>query len=475
MDCLIASYRNNHNNNIIFFDLIIYLRIYYLRTYYYYLRVFIITFVFIICTLRAARTETNGHGMRRSRLFARRRSFVMSFLLAAVVSLAYTCAISMTSQIRTPSRYIHPRFTIFACPKGPNHTQTAVNEEVALASWVFWLDPPADLVLLIGFESDSGLQDLARKYGDEAQRRERPTKVKYVRLDNEGIIKTSDGDVGPNLRFVFSTAKRAVMPQSEEDIFTYVNADIVLPSNFVTASHRSFSTGERTRPSEIVLTGTRTDCKGPLQSAENLLKLASSSTYPRLESSFRECLPHAPTGKDYWIYRREFWERHGGIPDFMLGRFVWDDYMALVANTFGMLIDLSPVTFVIHLEHEYGHTNVRTRNMLLGGEGRKRNKRLMDAAWQVLAPNRDDSHLNLNSVYWRACPIDNAGINFIVEPAATWAHDAAWLNNTKSFPHSEGSCDYGKLFGCTTTCGILTRDARVHSENNTHATSMLMP
>ena len=110
---------------------------------------------------------------------------------------------------------------------------------------------------------------------------------------------------------------------------------------------------------------------------------------------------------------------------------------------------------MIHLAHEYAHTHVQTKKRLLAGEARRRNKFVMNEAWEKLAPRRDTSNIHLNSAYWRLCPSDDGGERFTIQSGETWEYNDAWLNKAKTCRHSKGKgrCDYGKLFGCTAECG----------------------
>ena len=123
-----------------------------------------------------------------------------------------------------------------------------------------------------------------------------------------------------------------------------INADIVLPRRF-----KDLITGPLA-DKDLMVIGERLDCRtnpavGPLPKSVN--------SFEDLEHwSMAPCWPHGSGGKDYFLFKKNFFKRHRlTVPPFWIGKFVWDHW--IVNSTRDFAIDLTPSLLVGHFSHEY--------------------------------------------------------------------------------------------------------------------------
>ena len=397
--------------------------------------------------------------------WTRKRSiWFLTLALQLIVVLLFTAytekALSATKKMVQTQRLV-----IFACPKGPKYEKTALQEEIALKSWVFWLDPPADLVVVLQVEPDSETAQLAKRISAEVAEAGLPTRVVSEILTENATITSADGDSGPNVSAIFAAAENIVAPREccAADLFMYVNSDLLLPMNAVTQIKRTMHmmnsflpSYNRTLNREIVLSGSRHDC---FNNSRNLrLALSNANGTQDIENLYERCVPRRPTAKDYWVYTRGFWSRSGGIPSFMLGRTHWDNHLTLVANTFSNLVDMSPILDVLHLEHTYGLSSERSQVAVWNGVAAKENALLARGAWRSLGRSQPTFGSNLNEVKWRACPLnDKIGNSFWIEPAQMWKSDTKWQHNIEQILRRKGRCSFAsEIYSCRTPCASST-------------------
>lgn len=208
--------------------------------------------------------------------------------------------------------------TLFAIPK-PMEGEFERLQENAVGSWLrlgFGVE-----VLLFGGER--GVDDFARRTG-----------IEHI----PEVARTACGT--PRVDDLFRQAEsRAARP-----LLGYINADIILGSNFLEAV-RVLSRVKR----PFLAVGRRWD----LDVAEEI-----DYSRPDWEERLRRQVAergglHAETGIDYFIYRPGLWKR---IPPFAVGRTMWDNWLILNARRRrALVIDATDGIWAVHQNHGYNH------------------------------------------------------------------------------------------------------------------------
>lgn len=240
--------------------------------------------------------------------------------------------------------------TLFALPK-PFSGHIGTIQRNALQSWAR-LRPPCH-VLLLGKER--GLAGAARRIG--------ATHLAAVARNAHGT---------PLLDSAFRAAEEA----SDGDRLCYVNADILLLSDFLPALERAW-----TAHPEALLVGHRwdLDVTEPLQFGD--------SWDAQLRTAVNEQgRLHPSTGIDLFAFPKGFW---GTLPPFAVGRTVWDGWMIWYARRKGApVIDLTPSASIVHQNHGYGDGGDAKRRIWEGPEA-QRNQALAGGFGHVY--NLDDA------------------------------------------------------------------------------------
>ena len=141
----------------------------------------------------------------------------------------------------------------------------------------------------------------------------------------------------PLLSSVFDSVRK----QIKNDVIVYVNADIIITSDFL----KIFNFLPQ---SEFLIVGQRWDLK-----ITELLDFSKNWEEYLKNRINLEGVLHAPAGSDYFIFRKESFKN---LPPFAVGRVGWDNWMlqeALAKNI--LLIDATPLVKVIHQDHGYSH------------------------------------------------------------------------------------------------------------------------
>ena len=379
--------------------------------------------------------------------------------------------------------------TIFTCPKGIGHRGTSDNEALALMSWVR-MQPPPDYIVLVGTPG-SGVDGIARKLNADPSV---STRVVHVALGDDGFAAGCVGEPAPSVSAIFNLAEASV-PVGAADLFAYVNSDIILPTAFLRTARsirrntvnsalaanqslaivgRGLGDGSQGRRrvlrggavrseqdvrGQVVITGMRTDCKahadrgGSATSSQLLAHNVTSLT--AVQEAIGSCTPHAPTGKDYWVYTRGFWDQPevGGVPAFAIGRSIWDNYLTKMANVRGLAVDASAVIEAVHLDHDYTHTQTGTHASAFHGAASLYNKALamtsyarvkVDDSWTSFSYHSDIQHLEL-----QACPATcrrgGTDVRVRVKEMGAYPKLTRIANRTLA---SEGRCPFARHFGC---------------------------
>jgi hypothetical protein len=123
----------------------------------------------------------------------------------------------------------------------------------------------------------------------------------------------------------------------------YVNADILLLPDFLSAAHRMAELTEK-----FLLVGQRWDLD--VQEELDFGWDWEARLRGRISAQGKF---HLPTGSDYFIFPRSCFEN---IPDFAIGRAGWDNWMIYQARKQGWLaVDATRSITVVHQKHDYAH------------------------------------------------------------------------------------------------------------------------
>ena len=207
--------------------------------------------------------------------------------------------------------------TFFSAPKAFCN-QFNVIQRNAIRSWQL-LKPKCEVILM---ESDPGTAEVAKELG-----------IRHV----PEVERNSMGT--PLVSAIFAEAQKA----ATYGTLCYVNADIILTSDFLRGVHDALSEKSRS-----LLVGQRydVDIREPLD---------FTTTW---EEELRRVLRengrlHGHTGIDYFVFPKGFWAK---IPPLIIGRGSWDNWLIYQARSQGApVIDLTPVVRPAHQNHDYAH------------------------------------------------------------------------------------------------------------------------
>src|SRR5215510_15033091 len=207
--------------------------------------------------------------------------------------------------------------TIFATPK-PFRGHIAVIQRNAIRSWT--LLRPACEIILMG--NDEGTAEIAAEFG-----------LRYV----PDVARNTFGT--PLVSDLFKQAQQL----SVNNLFCYVNSDIILMSDFMQAIQRVVD-----QKSRFLLVGHRwnLDVTDVLEFKPEWEKKLSSQV-----KIFATLAP--ANAMDFFVFPRDLL---GEIPPFAIGRPLWDNWMLYRARALSVpLIDATQVVMAIHQNHDYSH------------------------------------------------------------------------------------------------------------------------
>ncbi len=222
--------------------------------------------------------------------------------------------------------------TIFTIPK-PFAGHIGIIQRNAIQSWRYLR--PACQILLCGDEA--GTAEAAASLGAD--------RIPTVDRNEFGT---------PLLSSVFA----AVETQAAHGLLCYVNADILLLSDFAEAARRIAALKQR-----FLMVGQRWDLD-----VTEPLPFGQGNWEPELRARVeRRGALHPASGSDYFVYRRD---TLGALPAFAVGRPGWDNWMIYHARGRKMpVVDATGSTLVIHQNHAYGHVKQGTGAAWEGPEG----------------------------------------------------------------------------------------------------------
>ncbi len=230
--------------------------------------------------------------------------------------------------------------TIFACPKPFTDPHIAIIQRNAIRSWTL-LEPRPEIIL---FGDEEGVREAAREFG--------AAHCTNAPRNPAGL---------PLLNGVFEQAQA----QTSSPLLAYVNADIILMSDFAAAVRevgrmkRRFMLGAR--PWDVAITEALSFEPGW---EDRLRQIARESGRLR---GMHAC--------DFFVFRRGMW---GEIPPLALGRPYFDNYlMHRCRRLGGCLIDATSGVMAIHQSHSYG---VSSQNAYMDTEEAAYNYKLAGGA-----------------------------------------------------------------------------------------------
>jgi hypothetical protein len=209
--------------------------------------------------------------------------------------------------------------TIFTTGK-PFRGHSGMIQRNALKSWTL-LHPDVEVIL---FGDEEGAAEAASELSINH--------VPHVQRHESGM---------KYLRSIFDPAQEV----ARHSMLCYVNCDIVLTSDFRRAIERL----QALHP-QFVMIGRRWDIEvqaplpiGACDWEDNLKRLTLSKGKQR-----------ASDWIDYFVFPRGLYS--GQLPDFVIGRVVWDNWLVWRAlRSGGPVVDASDAVVAIHQNHDYGY------------------------------------------------------------------------------------------------------------------------
>ena len=208
--------------------------------------------------------------------------------------------------------------TVFSTPKPFINPHIAMIQNNAIGSWKH-LGQDVDAILI---GEEVGVAGAAKKQG-----------IHMIR----DVVRNSQGT--PLVSSIFRTARE----NSSSPLLAYVNADILLTPAFVQSAQLVMRQTDK-----FLMVGRRWDLDVSQKMdfsegwVENLDTLVNESANL-----------HPAGGSDYFVFPRNCFS---DIPDLVIGRAGWDNWMIYEARKQGWpVVDVTPTYKVIHQLHDYSH------------------------------------------------------------------------------------------------------------------------
>jgi hypothetical protein len=243
--------------------------------------------------------------------------------------------------------------TVFSIPKA-FHGHNAIIQRNAIKSWTL-MRPRAEIIL---FGDDQGTAEAATTLGARH--------LPHVARNEYGTPLVND---------LFEQAQHT----AAHDVLCYVNADVILMSDFLQAVDQVVHWKTR-----FLLVGRRwdIDIREPLDFVtgwENDLRARLGN----------QGMLHASTGMDYFVFPRGMWH---DIPPFAIGRTAWDNWLVYGARALRVpVVDATAGLTVVHQAHDYFHIPANAVDVLEGPEA-KRNLELA-GGWKHIFTLNDATHV----------------------------------------------------------------------------------
>ena len=277
--------------------------------------------------------------------------------------------------------------TIFAIPK-PFHGHDKVIQINAIRSWRL-LRPECEVIL---FGNEEGTAEIAKQFGIQH--------ITEIECNEYGT---------PLVNSMLSLAQE----KSSNNLMCYVNADIILTSDFSTSVKRA---GE----GAFLMIGRRWDLD-----INEPIDFNNPAWENQLHARrLKEGRLHAVSGIDYFIFPRGL---YNNVPPFAIGRSAWDNWLVYRARYSRIpVIDATRVITAVHQNHDYGHHPQGAagiwkgpesiRNVMLMG-GLEHGFTIADATAR-LTPDGLKTPLSLRYFYHRlrASTVLNSRLHFLMVP-----------------------------------------------------------
>jgi hypothetical protein len=239
-----------------------------------------------------------------------------------------------------------PGLTLFTIPKafrvaGPTGADlTRLIQSNAIGSWQ-QLAPAVDIILC---GDDEGVGSFAAERG-----------LKHL----SGLRTSSSGT--PLVGDAFRRAAR----ECPTRVLAWCNADVILLPDFVAAVERLASDD---RMSSFLAFGRRTD----LAVTRSLDLSTSAAARNLVTESQRRGRPAPRVCKEYFVFTRDVVD---SMPDFIVGRGNWDNWMVASARSRGIpVVDVSSCVTAIHQTHDYQHAGKSRLACYVTGEEARQNE-----------------------------------------------------------------------------------------------------
>jgi hypothetical protein len=228
--------------------------------------------------------------------------------------------------------------TIFTLPK-PFTGANRVSQLNATLSWQ-QLRPKCEIILC---GDEPGVAEICTQYG-------------WLHMPDIAVNEYGT----PRLDQTFAR----VQAVAEHRLVCYINTDIILLSDFMTAI-------QRIRYRRYLVVGTRWN----LNLTEPVDFSAQDWEAQIKERVIKEGALQPPLGSDYFLFEKG---SLGELPPFVVGRPGWDNWMIYRARTLKMpVIDATQACMVVHQNHDYGHVPDRYNPRDYAGPEADRNLMLM--------------------------------------------------------------------------------------------------
>lgn len=209
--------------------------------------------------------------------------------------------------------------TIFACPKPFTNPHIALIQRNAITSWTL-LRPKPEIIL---FGDEPGTSEICQELG-----------LRYV----PEIARSEFGT--PLVSDIFEKAQQL----ATYDILCYVNADIILMSDFIWAIEQV-----KQWRKQFLIVGQRYDVD--IREFWNFSRYDWENQLRML--AIQSGKQQAPGAVDYFVFPKGLFM---DIPPFAIGRFTWDSWLVWRAiSTKSAVVDVTPCVLVVHQNHDYSH------------------------------------------------------------------------------------------------------------------------
>jgi hypothetical protein len=248
-----------------------------------------------------------------------------------------------------------PRLTLVACPKAFRDHHGLIQDNAVDAWMRLSRDSGAVDVVLVG--DDPGVAEAAARSG--------ALHVPNVGRNERGT---------PLISSIFSIGAQ----HARDDLLVYVNADIVLFADFLSAVRAVAAALPR-----FLVVGRRTDL-------DVTARVASVDGARSLrERAQAEGALHAPVGIDYFAFRPS---TIGALPDFAVGRPHWDRWFLWHARQRGLpLVDATAAVLAVHQNHDYSHARGGVDQVWSGAEAQANFRHA--GSWGHALDIRDATHV----------------------------------------------------------------------------------